>query len=172
MPDRQEFADALEGKGIFAEVDRSELDELVEVCEPLTVMPGQPLWAPGDAKDAAYILVSGRVEISYRVQPDGQRKIQYTEPGQLLTLSSLVHAWEHGSAGTPLERSQLLSLSQDDFRALFEARHAAAFLLVDAIAEDLVDEMRDANRRLHEVFGHPAETLRMLRRRSRDVGRG
>ncbi len=171
MTDTSTYADALDGCGIFAEMERSEIEVLVEACEPVTVMPGQPLWSPGDPKDAAYILVSGRVEISYRVEPDGTRKVQYTEAGSLLTLSSLVHPWEHGSAGTPLERSELLELSREVFDQLFEDGHPAAYFLVDAIAEDLVDEMRDANRRLHEVFGHPAETLRMLRRRSRDVGR-
>ncbi len=167
MADAKTHAEMLAGRGIFADWERSEIEDLVEVCEALTLMPGQALWSPGDPKDAAFILLSGRVEISYRVQPDGQRKDQFTEPATLLTLSSLVHAWEHGSAGSPLERSEVLRLSHDKFRELFEARHPAAFHLVDAIAEDLVQEMRDANRRLHEVFGHPAETLRMLRRRQR-----
>jgi CRP-like cAMP-binding protein len=171
MADAQIHADTLADRGIFAAWARSEIDDLIEVCELSTVMPGQALWSPGDPKDTAYILLSGRVEISYRVQPDGQQKAQYTEPGALLTLSSLVHTWAHGSAGTPLERSEVLRLSCDSFRELFDAGHPAAYHLVDAIADDLVQEMRDANRRLHEVFGHPAETLRMLRRRSRDVKR-
>jgi CRP-like cAMP-binding protein len=171
MADTKKHADTLDGRGIFADLERSQIEDLVEVCEALTVMPGQALWSPGDPKDAAYILLTGRVEISYRVQPDGQRKDQYTEPGAVLTLSSLVHTWQHGSAGTPLERTQLLRLSCERFRELFDAGHPSSFHLVDAIADDLVKEMRDANRRLHEVFGHPAETLRMLRRRSRDVTR-
>jgi CRP-like cAMP-binding protein len=169
MADPQTHTDTLADRGILADLERSEIEDIVETCEALTVMPGQALWSPGDAKDAAYILLSGRVEVSYRVQPDGQRKDQYTEPGALLTLSSLVHTWQHGSAGTPLERSELLRLDCDTFRELFEAGHPATYHLVDAIADDLVQEMRDANRRLHDVFGYPAETLRMLRRRSRDV---
>lgn len=167
MTDATAHAQALAGRGIFADWEQSEIEELVEVCEALTLMPGQALWSPGEPKDAAFILVSGRVEVSYRVQPDGQRKDQFTEPATALTLSSLVHPWPHGSAGTPLERSVVLRLTCEKFEELFEAEHPAAFHLIDAIAEDLVGEMRDANRRLHEVFGHPAETLRMLRRRSR-----
>lgn len=167
MTDATELAQALAGRGIFADWEPSEIADLVEVCEALTLMPGQALWSPGESKDAAFILVSGRVEVSHRVQPDGQRKDQFTEPATALTLSSLVHSWPHGSAGTPLERSVVLKLTGERFEELFDAEHPAAFHLVDAIAEDLVQEMRDANRRLHEVFGHPAETLRMLRRRSR-----
>ncbi len=167
MADATQDVDILAEQGLLSGLERADLAELVDAGEHLTVMPGQALWAPGDVKDAAYILLAGRVEISYRVQPDGQRRDQITEPGSLMTLSSLVYPWPHGSAGTPLERSQVLRLTREAFADLFEARRPAAFVLVDAIADDLVQEMRDANRRLHEVFGHPAETLRMLRRRSR-----
>jgi CRP-like cAMP-binding protein len=164
--------EALRANDFFAQMTDDDAREFIDACEALTVLPGQALWSPGEVKDAAYILVSGRVEITFRVQPDGQREDQYSRPGSLLTLSSLVHPWEHESAGMPLERSRLLRLSRDAFLKLFEAGRPSAFYLIDAIADDLVDEMRDANRRLHEVFGHPAETLRMLRRRSRGASGG
>ncbi|AWV90620.1 Crp/Fnr family transcriptional regulator [Bradymonas sediminis] len=166
----QVIFDKIGESAFFARLQADDARALVAACEPLTVLPGQAIWSPGEAKDAAYILVSGRVQINYRVQPDGHREDQYAAPGTFLTLSSLVHSWRHASAGIALERSQLLRLTRPEFEELFEAGHPAAFALVDLIADDLVAEVRDANRRLHEVFGHPAETLRMLRRRSR-VGR-
>jgi|GEM_PF-1926386 len=157
----------LRGSAFFAPLSREDAGVLIGVCERVTALPGQPIWSPGEVKDAAYILVSGRVQVTYRVQPDGHRDDDYATPGSLLTLSSLVHPWAHASAGIALERSELLRLGQIDFMRLFEAAHPAALALVDALGDDLVAEVRDANRRLHEVFGHPAETLRILRRRSR-----
>lgn len=151
----------------FAALSPPDAGALLGACERVTALAGQPIWSPGEVKDAAYILVSGRVQVTYRVQPDGQRDDDYSTPGSLLTLSSLVHPWAHASAGIALERSELLRLAQVDFMRLFDAAHPAALALVDAIGDDLVAEVRDANRRLHQVFGHPAETLRILRRRSR-----
>ena len=115
--------------------------------------------------------LKGRIEVTSRVQPDGQRTTQFDEVGEVLSLPSLVNAWEHRSAGTAVDRSEVLELTRSTFDELFDDEHPAAFRLVDAIADELVGEMRDANRRLHEVFGHPAETLRMLRRRSRETKR-
>jgi CRP/FNR family transcriptional regulator, cyclic AMP receptor protein len=61
-----------------------------------------------------------------------------------------------------------LRVARESFEALFEARESVAFYLIDAIGDYLIADMRQANRRLQEVFGHPAETLRSLRRRVRD----
>lgn len=166
----QTGAEALEKIGahpFFAALSPAVAGEFIASCEPFTAIAGQAIWSPSETKDAAYILVSGHIEVSSRVQPDGQREDHHVTPGGFLTLSSLVHSWKHESAGIALERSELLRLPRENFETLFEAAHPAALSLVDAIADDLVAEVRDANRRLHEVFGHPAETLRMLRRRSR-----
>ena len=170
--ERDEMIAVLSNRGIFKALDDAAVGELIAACEPVTRMSGQPLWSQGDVGQAAFILLEGRVEMSWRAQPQGQRKQQYSEPGDLLSLSSLVHPWRHRSAATPLERTELLMLERDDFQRLFDAQHPAAYQLVDAIANNLVADMRDANRRLHEVFGHPAETLRMLRRRTQEEARG
>jgi CRP-like cAMP-binding protein len=113
-------------------------------------------------------LVRGRIERTQRSWPDLQRTQQFSEPGALMSISSLVSAWAHTSAAYPLEPSEVLVLDHAAFQQLMDAHHPAAFRLVDAIAENLVHEMRDVNRRLQEVFGHPAETLRSLQRRMRD----
>lgn len=165
------YADKIADRGLFEQLERDEVLDLVEVCEHKRVIGGQPLWAPGDPSETGYILLDGRIEITYRVQPDGQRTLQHSEPGSLFSINSLVGSWKHTSSGTAVERSEVLELSRDSFDRLFEDEHPAAFVITDALADELVEEMRNANRRLHEVFGHPAETLRMLRRRSRETKR-
>lgn len=165
------YADIIADCGLFTELDHDEVLDLVEVCEHDRVIAGQALWAPGDPSEAGYILLEGRIEVTYRVQPDGQRTMQYSEPGSLFSINSLVGSWEHTSSGTAVERSEVLELTREGFDSLFNEQHPAAFVITDALADELVEEMRDANRRLHEVFGHPAETLRMLRRRSRETKR-
>ncbi len=151
----------------FSRWSEDELDALLDQCSRRVFNVGEPLWSEGDPGDAAYFLLSGRLERTRTVRPDGHRSEQYTEPGSLLSLSSLVAGFEHTSSGSPLERVEVLELERDAFRVLFDEEHPAAYRLVDAIAENLVSEMRDTNRRVHKVFGQPAETLRVLRRRMR-----
>ena len=167
----EEHADILRECEHLAELDDRELSALVERCDSRRFVTGEALWTVGEKGESAFVLCSGRVEIAWRVQPDGQKKKQITDPGSLMGLPHLIHAWAHESSAYPLERTEVLRIDQSDFRELFDAQHPAAYRLVDAVAEELVGEVRDANRRLQEVFGRPAETLRTLRRRTHESER-
>lgn len=168
MEEDTPYVDVLGDRPYFSEVDEDDLVDLVDTAEPRTLMTGDGLWSRGDEGRCAYILMSGRIELAYKVQPDGKREEVYDEPGAILGAAYLVHGWEHESSAYPVERSEVLELSRESFRRLFDARHPAAYRIVDILAEQMVEEVRDANRRLQDVFGHPAETLRTLRRRARD----
>lgn len=168
MDEETPYLDALGRRPHFREVEEEKLEDLVEAAEPRTLMTGDALWSRGDVGQEAYILVSGRIEVAYQVQPDGKREEQYDDPGVILGAAYLIHDWEHESSAYPRERSEVLELSRESFQRLFETGHPAAYRVVDVLAEQMVEEVRDANRRLQDVFGHPAETLRTLRRRARD----
>lgn len=167
--DKERFEKILASASAFAELNPEEIQSILEACELKVLAPREALWAVGGRGEAAFILIEGKVEQTERHPPDGHRVNQYNRPGTLLGLSYLVKGWRHQSAASAMERTTLLRLTRDRFEAMFEAGDPGAFALVDEIAEDLVQEMRDANRRLHEVFGNPAETLRTLRRRVRQM---
>jgi CRP/FNR family transcriptional regulator, cyclic AMP receptor protein len=163
-----ELVARLQEGAFFGRWPAAEVAALVERCALETLHVGEPLWIQGETSQRAFVLVRGRIERTQRSWPNIHRTEQFSEPGALMSISSMVSAWAHTSAAYPLEPSEVLILDHSAFTSLMEASHPAAFRLVDAIAENLVHEMRDVNRRLQEVFGHPAETLRSLQRRMRD----
>lgn len=164
---QDEYVEKLLKKSYLAEFERDELARLVDACKTRVFLPGEALWAVGEKRTGAFIIVSGRVERKVRLT-GSRRNEQYGETGRILALSALVSDWEFHSSAYALERSEILILTQDAFRKLFEAEDIVAYKLVDQIAEYLVRDMRRANERVQEVFGRPAETLRMLRRRIRE----
>jgi CRP/FNR family transcriptional regulator, cyclic AMP receptor protein len=165
--DVERYCEILASAPFFETFEEEALRAVVEACEPKRLAPREALWAVGKKGDAAFFLIDGCIERSYRSHIDGQRVAQFNTPGQVLGLSHLAKDWTHGSAATALENTELLRLTQKSFEALFDQGQPAAYRLIDKLAADLVHEMRDANRRLHDVFGNPAETLRTLRRRVR-----
>lgn len=168
--DRHRLAhEALRERPFFDALNDEEFDQLVDACDLRTLAPREVLWAVGRQGDACYILLSGRLEQTLTRLPVGRKVEQFDQPGELLALSYLVKPWRHQSSAMAVERSVVLKLDRERFEAMFEAGEPVAFRLVDALAENLVQEMRDANERLHEVFGNPAETLRLLRRRTRNA---
>lgn len=165
--DADRLVEKLSGRGAIARFAPTELRELVESCELRTLQPKQALWVPGDVRAHAYVLVSGRLERNSRTHT-GRVTQQYAEPGTILSISALVNPWPYHGACAALERTEILKLSRARFIELFDDRSDVAYKLVDAIGEYLVADMRHANERLQDVFGRPAETLMMLRRRIRE----
>jgi CRP-like cAMP-binding protein len=161
------YFDIVKGRGETARFDDDELRQLLAACEEKLLQPKQPLWVADDVRTAAYILAEGRLERTTRTH-SGRIHEQYSEPGTMLSLSALIKPWPYHSTLYAEERSTVLALSRAKFVEMFDARDHVAYKLVDAIGEYLVADMRNANERLQEVFGHPAETLMMLRRRIRE----
>ena len=162
-----DIIDKIRGKGSLSDFTDEELGELVEICEAKNLHAGELLWTLGDRRDAAFILVSGQVDQTV-VTYNGRRKRQYSDPGTFLSLSALVDDWDYHSTAQTTERSLILVLTEKRFRDAFGEGRSVAFRLIDAIGEYLVNDVRDANDRLQDVFGNPGETLRMLQRRVRE----
>lgn len=160
-----EYQTILQANTHFSGLAEHELATLLDASEHLTFLAGEPLWTTDQPLNAAFILLSGRVEQTRHVQPDGLRTQHYEKPGTWLALSSLVQSLPRQGTARALEKVCVLRISRQKFEQLFAEDHPAAYTLTDAIAECLVQDMHDTNRRLHDVFGHPAETLRTLRRR-------
>ncbi len=150
---------------LFKSLDDHEFAPLLAKLELTTLVQGEPLWTSEKNPQAAFVLLSGRVELSRHVEPDGLRKQHFETPGTWLALSALVQTSPCLNSAIALERTTVLRLPRTAFQTLFDQDDPTAYILTDAIAESLVNDMYDTNRRLHEVFGYPAETLRTLRRR-------
>ncbi len=163
----EEIIEKLRGNGAMKRFDDAELAELVAACELRTLQPREALWAPDTQRSDAFILVDGRLERSHRSHA-GRESMHYTEPGSFLSVSSLVKPWPYHGTCVALDRSRVLALSRASFIELFEDKTTLSYKIVDAIGEYLVADMRKANERLQDVFGRPAETLMMLRRRIRE----
>ncbi len=161
------YSEVLASTSFFEDFEDAQLQSLVGACQRRQLASREALWAVGASGDAAYILIDGRLEQTRLLPPDDKRVDQISETGTPIGLSYLVKAWDHDSTMTAIEATELLELKRPAFNELFDDGQIAAYRLVDHLAEQLVRQMRDANERLHDVFGNPAETLRMLRRRVR-----
>ncbi len=161
------YFDALYGNDEMSRFEDDELRELIGACEPRFLQASEPLWVSQEVRSHAYILVSGSIERHTKTHA-GRVVQQHSAPGTLLSLSALVKQWEYHSTAHALEKTEVLALSRATFLRLFDAREPVAYKLVDAIGEYLVGDLRKANGRLQDVFGRPAETLLMLRRRIRE----
>lgn len=165
--DTKRYFETLVGRNAMSRFEDDELRAFIEASEPRMLPSSHPLWVSDQIRSHAFVLVSGSIERNTKTHA-GRVVQQHAMPGTLLSLSALVRPWEYHSSAHALEQTEVLALSRATFIELFDAREPVAYKLVDAIGEYLVDDMRKANGRLKDVFGQPAETLMMLRRRIRE----
>ena len=165
--DTNQIIETIRGREVMSRFDDDELRALVEACQLRVLQTSDPLWVSEQVRTHAFILVSGVIERHTRTHA-GRVRNQHSVPGTILSISALVKPWTYHSSAQALETTELLALSRATFLELFDAREMVAYKLVDAIGEYLVADMRKANGRLQDVFGRPAETLMMLRRRIRE----
>ncbi len=151
----------------FSNFKPDELHALVEASSTRIILDGQSLWGLGESRNACFVLLSGSIERRY---PGTSRVIveSFEIPGDVLSWSALVGSAGYYSAAYAKERAEVLVLTREKFQALFAEDAPVAYALVDLISIYLANDMRAANTRLKDVFGRPAETLRMLRRRIRE----
>ncbi len=164
----KEIIELIHPHPFFSSWSREAVKRLVEGCAVRVFNLGEVLWSVDSPGESAFILLSGRIERVRLARPDEPKKEQFSEPGSLLALAFLLQSWPHTSTATPLERTVVLEIPRQHFELLFAQQDPVAFFLADAISERVVTQMRDVNTRLHRVFGQPAETLMMLRRRLRE----
>jgi len=164
---RTALVELLEGQGALVDFSVEELTRLVDVCDYRVMAAGEALWTIDQRRESMFFLVDGVVE--RRVQTALNHEVdQYGLPGTPLSLSALISKRKYHSGAYTLIRSEVLELSRETFETLLAAHDPVAYRMVDLIAIYLVNDMREANARLQEVFGRPAETLRTLRRRMRE----
>lgn len=151
----------------FSNFTQDELRALIDASETRIILDGQSLWGPGESRHACFVLLSGVIERRY---PGTSRVIMesFEIPGDVLSWSALVGSEGYYSAAYAKERAEVLVLTREKFQALFAADAPVAYALIDLISTYLANDMHAANTRLKDVFGRPAETLRMLRRRIRE----
>lgn len=110
---------ALEGVPDFEALDERALLRIVGASTNLFYSAGSRLFEKGDASEALYVLLSGRVRI---FEPGGGREVDVDEiePGRSFGELSLLLETTHTKTAEALEDAEILVLPERSFRKLLE----------------------------------------------------
>ena len=141
---------------LFAEASEAGLGRLAQAARPLTLPPGRVLFERGDAPDAAYVVVSGRLSVGVR-EPDG-REVHFAElgPGAVLGEAAVIDGGPRTATVTALGTARLFRLPGPSLLSVLgdEPRLALALL------RDVVAKLRRADDQIEERSAMPlAERL-------------
>src|SRR5687768_11380427 len=73
--------EVLRAARVFADLPDEMLAELAAAAESVALEPGDVLMAEGQAADAAYVVVSGELEVT-KATPSGEMRVNLCGPGE------------------------------------------------------------------------------------------
>ena len=156
---------------LFSGLDEKDLKDLENVARVEFVKKRQPVYLPGDAAGAVYLLERGRVKI-FRVTEDGREfTIAILEPGEMFGEMEVLGGGPRDTIAESLEDIRLRVIPREDFERILRSHPALMFELTKLIGlqlkktqgriEDLA--FRDVPTRLARLllgfskeFGRPA----------------
>ncbi|MBA4789545.1 MAG: cyclic nucleotide-binding domain-containing protein [Rhizobiales bacterium] len=124
----EEAVATLSGVPMFEGLPAEALRGLAISGEDVALKAGETLFRGGDAADAAYVLLSGRLELAS--EPAGRRRrVCELLPGALLGETALLIATTRPATARALEASRLLRLPRAAFLRVLEGFPEAAATL-------------------------------------------
>jgi len=125
----------------------------------IRVAPGDRICEEGEAGDAVYFILSGRVQVSKYLELGTQHLLNELHPGQFFGELALVEDAPRMASVDALEETALLVITKDDFQDLLARNPETAMPVMRAIASRLrdsdqrsIDELRQKNDELAQAY--------------------
>ena len=122
---------------LFEGLDAEVLEELVPEVEWVSLRSGETLFRQGDAGDASYVVISGRLRVVAEGSA-GDRVLNEVGRGEIVGEMALLTGDDRSATVYAVRDTQLARLGEATFRG-FVGRHPAA---MKRIAEFVVDRLR------------------------------
>lgn len=150
--------EALRSASLFARTPESTLAQVAALLTPLTLEPGDEVFAKGEVGDALYLVASGQVRVR-----DGERVIDELAPGDVFGEMALLDEELRSASVSASAPTLLYRLEQASFYRLLEERPEVSREIIKVLS-----------RRLRTKMAHMAEDHRyiaQLYQASRDAER-
>ena len=130
---------------VFKGLDDSELGGISTAAEPVDLDAGATLFSQGDAGDALYIIVSGRIDILKPTGKGESRKVASIEPGQAVGEMALLVDMPRSATAVAASDLRLYRIDRERFQELLAKNDPGAFKVVHNMAVELCQRLHKIN---------------------------
>ena len=129
--------EVLKSVPLFSLLDDDETAVLAGQVEMKTLAPRERIYKVGDPATQAYVLVSGRVQVT--TVDEDQQEVVVDEPGQgdFFGFASMLEQTPHQTSAIALEECVCLEVSRDDIVVLLERKPMAGMDLLTTLGRQL-----------------------------------
>jgi len=158
----------------FSDLDEATLEQVAEAAHYRSVNTGEVLFREGDEAKDFYLVIKGTVEVWKDYDTDEPDLLALHTKGHLFGEMAIVDELPRSSTVIAREKTDLLSISREDFHKLVRTDSSLALSLMKSVSsmvrksnESFVEGLREKNRNLeqanHELREAQAELLRAER---------
>ena len=155
----------------FPSLREDTLTYVARNARELRVAAGDRICEEGEAGDAFYLILAGRVQVSKRLQLGTQRLLTELSAGHFFGELALVEDAPRVASVDALEETTLLAITKNDFQELLLSNPEMAVPIMRAVAARLRDSDRrsiDELRQKNEELAHAYRTLQEAVQRKSD----
>ena len=156
MSNSSEYRSKIQGQHLFAEFTPEELDELLDLLDPVEVSDGEVIVKQDDRGDCMYIVVEGEARITHR-RAGRAIGLGIIRPGDFFGEIALVDYGPRSADVTAMGKCTLLKITQATISALAGVYPNAAFKFLIAVGRILVSRLRASNQRYVDSLLFPVD---------------
>jgi CRP/FNR family transcriptional regulator, cyclic AMP receptor protein len=118
---------------LFSLLDEDETAVLASQVETKTFAPRERIYKAGDSDMQAYVLVSGKVQVTTVDEDQQEVVVHVPTKGEFFGLASMLEQTPHQTSAIALEQSVCLEVSRDDITVLLERKPLAGMDLLTTL---------------------------------------
>ena len=147
-------AETLRQHSFFAQFKESQLKAIAEIATQEEYKQGAEIFEEGMEGKALYILLQGRVELSYTIIPSyhpERRKesiVGEINPGEVFGISALIEPHILTSTARATKFSRVIRIEAAALRQLLEGDQEMAYLLINQLAKNAIQRWNATRRQL------------------------
>jgi len=127
--------DGLEKVSIFAKLSKQHVENLRKLAKKEKFGKDTTIFFQDDRSDSLYIVLSGAVKV-FQTADDGQERVLNTlGPGELFGELGLLDASGRSASVGTLEPTEVITITNDDLRALVKSSPEVLWKIVEALCE-------------------------------------
>ncbi len=115
---RRSATDLLRRADVFARLPESDLRQISKLLRERRIGRNQVLFGQGDAVEAMYVVVDGRIRIATSQATGRERVLAFLGPGEVVGEMGLLRGGARSATATAVTDTRLLQLRKADFDAL------------------------------------------------------
>jgi len=156
MSTSSEYRSKIQGQPLFSEFTEAELDELLELLDPVEAKDGDVIVRQDDRGDCMYIVVEGEARITHR-RAGRSIGLGIIRPGDFFGEIALVDYGPRSADVTAMGNCTLLKITQATISALAGVYPSAAFKFLIGVGRILVSRLRASNQRYVDSLLFPVD---------------